>query len=160
MCFAAAPLARVGLPPAERLLLWGARAWVAGARQRLDVAPAIATEFDTHGAGDAAPLIDALMSVVACGATRCVTIDCLCQSRISPDERRLIQAAALHQSGRGFEACFLLRELLTPPATRDAGTILERIGVRFATASLSFMWLPNATARHGLSARAPIAALH
>lgn len=161
MCIPDAPGRLPGIPAAERLLLWGIRAWVVGVRRRIDADAAIVRTFAASGVAPAAPLIDPLMSVIACGATRRLTVDCVCHPHVSADERQLVQAAALHQAGRGFEACLLLRDALTASAARDAGAFLHGIGSRFLAARLRFVWLPVDTERRGLStARTPVLTLH
>jgi hypothetical protein len=111
----------------DRLLLWAIRAWVIGLKRRLDVAPPLAVAFDRVGVPEGAEIVDALMSVVACGAVRVLAIECVCESRVSEDESRLLAAAGLYQQGRSLEARFLLREILTPAASSDAGQLLDRL---------------------------------
>jgi len=119
------PLTQLSQP--DRLLLWAMRAWVIGLQRRIDVLPPLRMAFAEFGIADAAELLDALMSIAACGALRTLSIDCVCSPTASEDESRLLAAAALHQARQGFGARFLLREMLTPAASRDAGEILERL---------------------------------
>jgi hypothetical protein len=87
----------------------------------------------------------------------------VCHEAVSDDERILLAAAALHQDGRGFDARFLLRTMLSPSASAGAGKILDRLGVLLADAGLSlFRWPlqteryvfgPTAEARHEPSCR-------
>ncbi|MGE0260130.1 MAG: hypothetical protein AB7H71_05695 [Alphaproteobacteria bacterium] len=121
----------------DRLLLWAIRAWVIGLKRRLDVAPPLAVAFHRAGVPEGGELIDALMSVVACGAVRTLAVECVCEAGVSEDESRLLAAAALHQQGRSFEARFLLREILTPAASSDAGQLLERLGAVLRTGDLA-----------------------
>ena len=122
------PVRTSSLSRTDRLVLWSIRAWVIGLKRRLDVVPPLREAFDRFGIADAAELVDGLMSVIACGAVRTLNVECVCSAAVSDDEGRLLAAAALHQGGRSFEARFLLRELLTPAASCDAGDILERLG--------------------------------
>ena len=132
------------LPLPDRLVVWAVRAWVIGLKRRIDAAAPIQAAFGKHGIPEAACLIDALMSVVACGALRPLVVECVCHETISEDERVLLAAAALHQNGCGFEACFLLRTMLSPGASRGAGEILERLGALLADAGLTlFRWQPR-----------------
>jgi len=116
------------LSRSDRLVLWAIRAWVIGLKRRLDVVPPLRAVFAKSGIVEAAELLDALMCVVACGAVRTLAVECVCDPVISEDESRLLAAAALHQSGQSFEARFILREILTPAASCDAGEMLERLG--------------------------------
>jgi hypothetical protein len=120
----------------DRLLLWAIRAWVIGLKRRLDVAPPLAVAFDRVGVPECAELVDALMSIVACGAVRTLAVECVCEAGVSADESRLLAAAGLYQQGRSFEARFLLREILTPEASCDAGQLLERLGAVLTAGNL------------------------
>jgi hypothetical protein len=111
----------------DRLLLWAIRTWVIGLKGRFDVSETLREAFGRFGMAEATEPLDALMSIVACGAIRPLTIECVCATAISEDESRLLGAAALHQSKRGFEARFLLREMLDPAASCAAGEMLERL---------------------------------
>jgi hypothetical protein len=124
------------LPPADRLLLWAIRVWVIGLKRRLDIDAETRAACARFGVPDAVELVDGLMSILACGATQVLCIECVCHPRLTEDEARLLRAAALHQANRGFEARFLLRAMLTAEASRDAGEILDRIGLVFAARGL------------------------
>ena len=136
------------LPKADRLVLWAIRAWVIGLKQRLDVTEPIRTAFGKFGIEEGADLTDALMSIVACGASRVLTVECICQAAVSDDEQRLLAAAALHQKGEGMEARFLLRTMLSPDASAHAGQILDRFGALLATAGLVLSSRPMTTERY------------
>jgi hypothetical protein len=112
----------------DRLLLWSIRAWVVGLNRRLDIVAPLREAFDQFGIAEAAELVDTLMCIVTCGAVRTPVIACVCDPSVSEDEGRLLAAAALHQAGHSFEARFLLREMLAPAASSDAGEILTRLG--------------------------------
>lgn len=112
----------------DGLLLWSIRAWAIGLNRRLDIVAPLREAFDEFGIAAAAELVDALMCIVTCGAVRTPVIECVCDPCVSEDEGRLLAAAALHQAGHSFEARFLLREVLTPAASCDAGEILARLG--------------------------------
>jgi hypothetical protein len=129
------PIASACLARSDRLLLWAIRAWVIGFKRRWDVIEPLRAAFDRFGIADAAELLDAVMSVVACGATRCLAVECVCAAHVTADESRLLAAVALHQANRGFEARFLLREILTRAASRDAGELLDRMGAVLSTAA-------------------------
>jgi len=135
-CIPDRPTEGPALPPADRLLLWAMRVWVIGLKRRLDVAEPTRAAFARFGAIEAAELVDGLMSILACGASEVLCIECVCHPEMSDDEARLLRAASLHQAKRGFEARFLLRAMLTAEASRDAGEILDRIGLVFAARGL------------------------
>ena len=84
----------------DRLLLWAIRAWVIGLKRRLDVAPPLAVAFGRVGVPEAAEIVDALMSVVACGAVRTLAVECVCETGVSEDESRLLAAAGLYQQAQ------------------------------------------------------------
>jgi hypothetical protein len=123
------------------------RAWVIGFKRRIDATTAIGAAFDRAGVAAAAEQVDALMCIVACGATRTLHVDCVCHETLSPDEWRLLTAAALHQAGRGLEAQFVLRTMLSPSASRDAGEILDRLGAALGAGSLLLPIPPRETER-------------
>jgi hypothetical protein len=91
------------------------------------VAP-LQAAFARFQIAQAAELLDALMCIVACGASRVLTIECVCCASVSDDEQRLLAAAAACQCGQGLEATFVLRTILGPAACRDAREILHRLG--------------------------------
>jgi hypothetical protein len=141
------PVATSRLPPPDRLLLWAIRAWVIGLKRRIDVREPIRSAFGrlkVAETAEAADLIEALMSIVACGAVRPLAVECVCHKVLSDDERCLLRAATLHQDGRGFEARFLLRTILSPTASSGAGEILDRLGLLLAGAGLRPLgWAPQ-----------------
>ena len=138
------------LPLPDRLVLWAIRAWVIGFKRRIDSAEPIRAAFGKYGVPEASCLIEGLMSVVACGALRPLAVECVCHETVSDDERVLLAAAALHQDGRGFEACFPLRTMLSPSASRGAGEILDRLGGLLAGAGLTLFRWPPRTERYVL----------
>ena len=75
------------------------------------------------------------MAVLRAGAARTIAIDCICQTRISDDEQALLDAIALAQESRLFEALLLLRGFLNREAAplaldsaEDIGRALARVG--------------------------------
>jgi hypothetical protein len=144
------PVLVAQLPAPDRLVLWAIRAWVIGLKQRIDVAETIREAFGRHGVPEAAYLIEALMSVVACGASRTLTVESVCHKTLGDDERILLAAAALHQEGSGFEARFLLRTMLSARASSGAAEILDRFGVLLAGAGLKLFRWPPRTERYVL----------
>jgi hypothetical protein len=131
----------------DRLMLWAMRVWVIGLKQRVDVAEPMRTAFDLFGIAPAAELVDALMSIVACGATRVLDIECVCHKAVSEDERRLLAAAALHQNGGSFEASFILRSMLSATASRAAAELLDRLSEALRAKSLRLSPWPMETER-------------
>lgn len=148
VCAPGRPVLMSRLPLSDRLVVWAIRAWVIGLRRRIDAGEPIRAAFGKYGIPEAAYLIDGLMSVVACGASRTLAIECVCHDAISEDERVLLAAASLHQDGRGFEARFLLRTILSPTASGGAGEILDRLGVLLAGAGLRLYRWPPETERY------------
>jgi hypothetical protein len=134
----------------DRLVLWAIRAWVVGIRRRIDAGEPIRAAFDKYGIPEAGCLIDGLMSVVACGACRPLAVECVCADAVSDDEHVLLAAAALHQDGRGFEARFLLRTILSPGASNGAAEILDRLGALLADAGMQLFRWPPQTERYVL----------
>lgn len=131
------------LPFPERMLLWSFRVWVVGLQKRIPVDETLHAAFDRYGATGAVGLIDNFMAVVSHGAARPIAIDCPCRAEVSGDERLLLAAAALYQSGPSLEAPFILRSLLTPTASRLAADLLRaladvltRAGLRLGPATL------------------------
>lgn len=123
------------LSRSDRLLLWAIRTWVIGLKQRTDATLPLDAAFAKYDVRDGACLIDALMSIVACGATRTLTVECVCCGELSGDESRLLNAAALYQSDRGLEAQFVLREFLAPTASRHAGQVLRQLSANMLDAA-------------------------
>jgi hypothetical protein len=139
------------LPLPDRLLIWAVRAWVIGLKRRIDSAEPIRAAFGKYGIPEAVYLIEALMSVLARGASRPLAVECVCHDTISDDERCLLAAAALHQGRQGFEARFLLRTMLSPTASSGAAEILDRLGALLADAGLSLYRWPPKSERYVLS---------
>lgn len=131
----------------DRLLLWAMRAWVIGLKQRVDVAEPMRAAFDRFGVREAVELVDALMSIVACGATRVLEIECVCHKAVSEDEKRLLTAASLHQNGGSFEARFILRSILSATASRAAAELFDRLGGVLRAGSLHLSPWPMETER-------------
>jgi hypothetical protein len=144
------PILASQLPLPDRLLLWTVRAWVIGLKERRDTREPIQVAFGKFNIPEAADLLDTLMSVVACGAARPLIVECVCHEVVSEDEGHLLAAAALHQDGRGLEARFMLRTMLSPKASADAGQILDRLGAIFAVAGLKLFGCPAETERYVL----------
>src|SRR3546814_9596413 len=62
--------------------------------------------------------------------------DRACRPEVSDDERRLLDAVALYQSGSSLEAPFILRSMLTPTSARLAADILRALAQALAAANL------------------------
>ena len=74
------------------------------------------------GAQSALPCLKSFMFALSRGCTRMIEVQCVCQKRISPDERALLDALLLTQAMRPFEALLLLRgfEPRRAPTQRSA----------------------------------------
>ena len=127
-----------GLPTTERIVLWALRAWVVGQRKRMAVDALIAERLEWIGAENLAPLFDAFIGMVALGAVRPLAIHCVCHRGLSEDERALLDALALAQSGRSFETVLLLRCFLAPTSATDAVRFACRIGEGLSQAGRVF----------------------
>jgi hypothetical protein len=104
------PLSR--LSRQERIALWTMRAWVIGITQKIPVEEQIQEAFQRIGAPDATGQFYAFMWILSQGACRMLDVDCVCSTKISGDERALLDILALSQHGRGFEAMILLRSMV------------------------------------------------
>jgi hypothetical protein len=107
---AAHPLSRMSRQ--ERIMLWTMRAWVIGITQKIPVEEHIQDAFTRIGAPDATGQLYAFMWSMSQGACRMLDVDCVCSTRISEDERTLLDILALSQHGRSFEAMILLRSMV------------------------------------------------
>lgn len=100
-----------GLPMLENALLWAMRAWVIGHSRRIDVASRIERLFESLGAPEAAPHLDAFMRVLSRTASRVLEVHCVCHTEVSDDEAALLSLFALQQDESYDEAYALLAEL-------------------------------------------------
>jgi hypothetical protein len=139
------------LPVESAALLWCMRIWVAGKLQSIEVDARIERVLDTLGAAAAAPFIEGMMFAVGHGATRQVAVHCMCRPAISADEQALLDAVALAQEYRPFEALLLLRGFLSPEGARAAVCSAEGIGIELARVG-RFLDAPSGSLQHfGLS---------
>jgi hypothetical protein len=96
-----APAAKASdLPTAECVLLLAIRWWVEDYCAGADPMPRLREALDKAGAHDAAFSIDGLMTSLAHVTRRRLSIHCPRCPDLSNDERRLLEAASLTQSGR------------------------------------------------------------
>ena len=123
------------LRPADRLMLWAMRTWVIALKQRVDADVPLRAGFGRFEVAEAAGLLDALMCIIACGATRTLAVECVCNPAVSADESRILAAIALHQRNRGFEATFILREIVGSPAITHAADTIARLAAMLSAAS-------------------------
>jgi hypothetical protein len=87
------------LDPVECVVLIGVRWWVESYRRDEDPLPRLCQGLDSAGACDAAFAIDRLMTIVARAPLRPITIHCPRCPHLSDDERHLLHAASLAQTG-------------------------------------------------------------
>ncbi len=127
-------------------MLWSMRTWVIGTCREVPVEAQIRAVVETIAAPPAADMLFGFMWAVGHGAMRELTIACVCEPRISPDERLLLDVLALYQDGRNLEAMMLLRSILPPQAAlaaRDSAeglaTILGASDHRLASPRLPAM---------------------
>ncbi len=119
------------LPPAERLLLDGARLWSEAARRGHPPLPAARLTFIAEGAADAVAPLDALLRAAAPIAAGCP----LCP-RVAPAEATLLLGCALAQRGAQREALALLLRHLPPGAAQAAVAAATQLGDALARAGL------------------------
>ena len=132
------------IPRAERVLLWAVRTWVIGRSQGV----ALDSEIDTalariHAHGAAGPHLD-LMAALEDGATRKLSVECVCCRHATPDEQRIVDVVAMFQQGRDFEATRLLRGFVTPPGSLVARASAIRLAEVFEERGLVFVPRPAA----------------
>ena len=127
----------------ERIALWTMRAWVIGITQKIPVEEQIQDAFQRIGAPDATGQLYAFMWILSQGASRMLDVDCVCSTRISGDERALLDILALSQHGRSFEAMILLRSMVkntravaTAECVDDFVRTLSAAGFRLPVRSL------------------------
>jgi hypothetical protein len=96
----------------EQILIWAMRAWVIGIAQKIPVEEQIQDAFSRVGAPDATGQLYGFMWILSQGASRMLDVDCVCQTRLSRDERMLLDILALSQHKRTFEAMVMLRSLV------------------------------------------------
>ncbi len=143
---------RLAMPVESAVLLWCMRVWVVGMHQQVDADVRIERMLDTLGAAEAALYVEGLMFAVEHGATRKVSVQCVSKPSISADEQCLIDAVALAQEYRPFEALLLLRGFLSPDGARAAVRSAEEIGASLARAG-RFLDSPSGPLQHfGLTA--------
>jgi hypothetical protein len=125
------------LDKAECVLLVAIRSWVACYREGEDPIPHLCQGLETAGAHDAAFSIDRLMALVARVVTRPVDIRCARRPQVSLDEKHLLRAASLAQSGdSGLAEKALRTTLLSAQGAEFAVGSLEDLGELFRQARL------------------------
>src|SRR5690242_3544680 len=90
---------RADLPMLENALLGSMRAWTIGLSRGIPVEERIEELFAKLGAPEAAGQLYGFIWIIGPCAGRAVEVDCLCNPRISDDERRLLDILALTQHG-------------------------------------------------------------
>ena len=143
-----------GLERAEKLIVWAMRVWVVGARERIGVDEVLRGSFARAGVPQGLAVLDNMMAVIAAGAARTIDISCVCDDRVSADERRILDVIALFQSGDTLETPLLLRSFLTPSAAASASQLIERLARILADGSLRVRTGPPRVRRHALGSEA------
>ncbi|WP_428493163.1 hypothetical protein [Rhodopila sp.] len=100
------------LDPAESVLLIAVRSWVDAYRQDEDPMPRLCQSLDAAGVSDAAFSVGRLMTAVAGSAVQPMSIHRPSCRHLSNDEKRLLHAASLAQSGHDHLAETALRAAL------------------------------------------------
>jgi hypothetical protein len=136
---AAYPSTAARLERPECVLLAAIRWWVMDRAQGADPLPRLCRLMDAVGALDAAFSIDRLMVVVARAVRRPIEVHCPLCSAVSEDEKHLLHAASLAQSGpSGIAERALRTALLSALGAEFALGPLEGLGDLFAQAGLLF----------------------
>jgi hypothetical protein len=136
---AAYPEAAADLNPAECVLLIAIRWWVADFDRREDPLPRLCQAMGAAGAHDAAFSVDQLMAVFVRTARRPMAIHGPGCPSLSGDEKHLLRAASLVQSGDSKRAeCALRAALLSAQGVEFALGPLKGLGRLFAEARLIF----------------------
>jgi len=136
---AAYPSAAAKLERPECLLLAAIRWWVVDHIRGTDPLPRLSRSMYAVGAHDAAFSIDRLMSVVARAVRRPIAIHCPLCGAVSEDEKHLLHAASVAQSGPSDVAERALRTaLLSGQGAEFALGPLMGLGQLFAQAGLLF----------------------
>ena len=126
------PLLTENLPDAERALLWVMRAWVIGHCRDEDVSERIAAMLAKLGARGSLVHLDRFMAALCRGAMRQIDVNCVCNPKVSHDERLLLDVFALQQQERHDDAYALLRSLVTEGAAIIAGDSAQSLGLSLA----------------------------
>jgi hypothetical protein len=146
---------------ADCVLLLSIRRWVEDYRAGADPIPRLCEALANTGAGDAAFVIDALMTVVARTGRRPVAINCPLCPHVSFDEKQLLHAASLTQASDGKLAEKALRTaLLSAEGAAFAVGELEGLANLFAKARLFFARRTSPPSDDGRDAWSPPTALH
>ncbi|MEJ0019615.1 MAG: hypothetical protein WDN25_24295 [Acetobacteraceae bacterium] len=133
------PGATAALEPAESTLVLAIRWWVADHRQGDDPLPRLCQALEIAGAHDAAFAVDRLMAIIARTVRRPVAVNCPRCPNLSDDEKQLLYAAYLVQSGEAPLAERALRTaFLSAQGAEFALGSLEGITVLFGEANLVF----------------------
>jgi hypothetical protein len=131
------PDTAAALEPAECVLLIAIRWWVEAYRHDEDPMPRLQQGLETAGVQEAAFSIDAVMAVVARSVLQPVAIHCPRCPHLSADEKSLLHAASLAQSGAVSLAEKALRgALLSAQGAEFALGPLQGLGELFAGARM------------------------
>ncbi|MGQ9370200.1 hypothetical protein [Azospirillum sp. ST 5-10] len=151
--------AQAVLTPAERLVLWGVRTWVAGACTGTPLLPAIDAAFRQAMAAPAVPALDSAMTllIAAVGPGTTITVHGPQCPALGDHERLLLDVLALHQAGEGAAALFLTRALLPPAGARLAGPALRALATELLACGLR---VPDRRGAAPVRAALPVATHH
>lgn len=137
---------RVGqLRTAELFALAAARLWVADFLQQGEGTslggPCWRSGFVAADLDDATVIaFDQFFQAFAAGATRQIEFRCPACARLSPDERRYLEALSLLQRDRRAAAEAILAGWLAPAARRVALTAAHAVAAAMADAGLTLPW--------------------
>lgn len=161
---------RLALPLEQGVLLWCMRIWVVGRYRPVAPAHRIQEVLNRLGVPEAAAPVEHFMEALRDGAARTLGIDCVCQPRVSEDERALLDVIALAQQDRPLEALLMLRGMLTAEGAHHALRSAEDLGTILAHAGRSlpapeedmhqYAWAAAAASAQAARQRPAAATLH
>ena len=141
------PDERLALPIEQRVLLWCMRMWVIEMKRGIGAEKRTEEMLATLGAQSASPCLKTFVFALSRGCTRMIEVQCVCQKRVSLDERALLDALSLMQAMRPFESLLLLRGFVTQAGAEAALRGAEGVGSALAQAG-RFLPEPAEDVRH------------
>ena len=145
------PDERVTLPVEQGVLLWCMRMLVIEMKHGVGAEERTEELLSALGAQSALPCLKCFMSALSRGCTRMIEVQCVCCRRVSPDEHALLDALALTQAMRPFEALLLLRGFVTQAGAEAALQAADGVVLALAQAGRFLPEPDEEVRRYGLS---------
>jgi hypothetical protein len=120
------------IEPAERLVLWSLRYWMACKRQNKPSAALLYEVYANNRMAGAAEQLDALMTMISTATVKPLDIRCTACPMLSADERAVLDAVAAGGERRLTVAGASLEFWLPPAALRIALDMIERFALTLA----------------------------